>query len=102
MKAYIVAAVLCGDVTGINGPFVKAFTGRTKEGIGMRSTRQEVVKVYGDPTVSEKFSRGLESLQYPMLGLTFTLEGGKVHHMIVRIGGALETNRTVTLEPPSP
>jgi len=95
-----VSAVMCGDVTGINGPFVGAFKGRTKEGIGMRSTRDEVVRAYGQPTVSETFARGLESMQYPVLGLTFTLEGGQVHHLIVRLGSSVETNRTVTLEPP--
>jgi hypothetical protein len=95
-----VNAVMCGDVTGINGPFVTGFKGRTKEGIGMRSTRDEVVNAYGQPTVSETFPRGLESMQYPVLGVTFTLEGGQVHHLIVRLGSSVETNRTVTLEPP--
>ena len=93
---------MCGDVTGINGPFVKAFKGRTKEGIGMRSTREDVLRAYGEPTESEKFRGGLESMKYQPLGITFTLEGGKVHHMIVRLDGEAETNRTVTLEPAGP
>src|SRR5215471_10725677 len=50
----VVQAVMCGDVTGIRGPFVKAFQGRTKEGIGMNSTREEVVKAFGEPTSSER------------------------------------------------
>ena len=50
----IVSVVMCGDVTGINGPFVKIFNGRTKEGIGMRSTRAEVLKAYGQPTEDKK------------------------------------------------
>ena len=94
----IVQAVMCGDVTGINGPFVKAFTGRSKEGIGMNSTREEVIKAYGEPTSSEKFIGGIESLQYAPLGLTFTLEGGRVHHMIVRLRTP-EADRTVNLAP---
>jgi len=94
-----VQVVMCGDVTGINGPFVKAFTGRTKEGIGMNSTRDEVIKAYGEPTSSEKFIGGIESLQYAPLGLTLTLEGSKVHHMIVRLQNQ-ELDRTVNL--PSP
>jgi hypothetical protein len=94
-----VAAVMCGDVTGINGPLVKAFNGRTKEGIGMNSTREDVIKAFGEPTANEKFIAGLESMQYSPLGLTLTLEGGKVHHLIVR----LQTNidRTVNLPPPA-
>jgi hypothetical protein len=72
-------------VTGINGPFVKTFTGRTKEGVGMNSTREEVVKALGEPTESEVLRGGQESLKYQPLGITLTLEGGRVHHMIVRL-----------------
>ena len=91
--------VMCGDVIGIRGPLVKAFSGRTKEGIGMNSTREEVVKAYGEPAESERFRGGLESMQYPSLGITFTLEGGKVHHMIVRLGPSQEPDRTISIEP---
>jgi hypothetical protein len=94
-----VEVVMCGDVTGLGGPLVAAFTGRTKEGIGMNSTREDVLKAYGEPTSAEKFRGGMESLQYAPLGITFTLEGGKVYHMIVRLRGAPEPDRTVTLEP---
>lgn len=94
--------VMCGDVTGINGPFVKAFRGQTKEGIGMNSTREQVIRAYGEPTQAEKMRAGIESLKYQGLGITFTLEGGKVHHMIVRLRSPQEPDRTVTLEPAPP
>lgn len=81
----VAQVVMCGDVTGINGPFVKAFTGRTKEGVGMNSTRDEVIKALGDPTESEAMRGGQESMKYQPLGITLTLEGGRVHHMIVRL-----------------
>ncbi len=97
----IVRVVMCGDVTGLNGPLVKAFSGRTREGIGLTSTRQEVVRAYGQPTSSEQFRGGTESLRYDSLGITFTLEGGKVYHMIVRLGGNPGPDRSVTLEPAS-
>lgn len=93
-----IQAIMCGDVTGANGPLVKAFTGRTPEGIGMLSTREEVVKAYGPPDDSQRFSGGTESLHYISRGLTLTLEGGKVHHMIVRFNGATP-DRTIQLEP---
>jgi hypothetical protein len=96
----VIEIVLCGDVTGIDGPLVKAFNGRTKEGIGMNSTREEVVKALGEPTSSEKFIAGIESLQYVNQGITLTLERSKVHHMIVRLGQP-ETDRTVNLVPPA-
>jgi hypothetical protein len=96
-----VSVVMCGDVTGVNGPFAKAFKGRTKEGMGMFSTREDIIKAYGEPTKAEKFPGGIEALSYAPLGIRFTLEGGKVHHMIVRLQGAAPPpDRTVTLEPP--
>ena len=98
----IVQVVMCGDVTGINGPLVKAFTGRTKEGIGLRSTREELLKAYGEPSLSEKMRGGTESLRYDSLGITFTLEGDKVYHMIVRLGTPPEQPATVNLDPPPP
>jgi hypothetical protein len=99
----LVQAVMCGDVIGINGPFVKAFLGRTKEGIGMYSTREDIIKAYGQPTEHKKLPTGLEWFQYQPLGITFTLEGGKVHHMVVQFGGPAGPDRSVTLEPkPAP
>ena len=95
----VIQVVMCGDVTGINGPLVRAFTGRTKEGIGLTSTRQEVVQAYGQPSADEKMRGGAESMRYDDLGITFTLEGGKVYHMIVRLGQPEQPARTVTLEP---
>jgi hypothetical protein len=97
-----VNVVMCGDVTGINGPLVKAFTGRTKEGIGLNSSRADLLKAYGEPTSSEKLMGGTESVRYDPLGITFTLEGSKVYHMIVRLAAIKEPDqpdRSVTLEP---
>jgi hypothetical protein len=98
----IVQVVMCGDVTGINGPLVNAFTGRTKEGVGLKSTREELVKAYGDPTSSEKMRGGAESMAYQSLGITFTLEAGKVYHMIIRLSDNRQPLPTVTLEPAQP
>jgi hypothetical protein len=95
----IVQLVMCGDVTGINGPLVKAFTGRTKEGIGLFSTSEDLLKAYSEPSSTEKMRGGTESIRYDALGMTFTLEGGKVYHMIIRLQGQPEPDRSVTLEP---
>jgi hypothetical protein len=83
----IVQLVMCGDVTGINGPLVTRFTGRTPQGIGMKSTRRELYKELGNPTSGESFPGGRESLKYADKGLTFALEGGKVHHITVSLSG---------------
>jgi hypothetical protein len=86
-KEGVVIAVICGDVTGINGAYVKVFNGRTREGIGLRSTRDEVLKVYGEPTKMTGEPGGLHSMRYDNVGITFNLEGGKVHHMIILLDG---------------
>lgn len=97
-----IQVVMCGDVTGLNGPFVAAFKGRTKEGIGMKSTKSEIVKAYGEPDKDEKMRLGLESMTYPALGITFTLENEQVHHMIVRLGQPSEPERAIAVEPAAP
>ena len=93
----VIQYVMCGDVMGANRPFAQAFTGRTKEGIGMNSSREEILKAYGDPSQNQKFPGAIERLTYDGLGLTFTLEEGKVYHIVVRLG-AVDTDRTVHLE----
>jgi hypothetical protein len=95
----IVQAVMCGDVVGNNGPLVARFTGRTKEGIGLGSTREELVKAYGEPSKEEKFVGARESMRYETLGMTFSLEAGKVHHMIVRLGQSHPAERTIEVSP---
>jgi hypothetical protein len=97
----IVQVVMCGDVTGLNGPLVKAFTGHTKEGIGLGSRREDLLKAYGEPTSAEKLRGNAESLRYDPLGITFTLESGKVYHMIVRLGGN-QPPGAVTIDLPTP
>jgi hypothetical protein len=67
----------------------------------MYSTRAEVLSAYGEPTEAKRLVGGLETLKYQALGITFTLEAGKVHHMIVRLGGAQEPDRTVNIVPAS-
>jgi hypothetical protein len=94
----IVQVVMCGDVTGLNGPFTKVFSGRTKEGIGMNSSKEDLLKAFGEPTKSERMQGGLESLQYAETGMTFTLEAGKVHHIIVRLRGHQEAEPAIGVD----
>jgi len=81
-----VVVVFCGDSMP-QYPGVKKFKGRTKEGIGMESTRAEIIKAYGQPTSSkteEAYGNVLhEQLEYKPLGLMFTLESGKVFNIRV-------------------
>lgn len=81
-----VQVVMCGDVMGLHGPLIKNFNGHTKEGIGLLSTGEEVLKAYGQPSKAEAHPGGRQSYAYDKLGITFSIESGKVHHMIVRLG----------------
>jgi hypothetical protein len=77
-----VMVVFCGD-SMLSYPGVKTFKGRTKEGIGMESSRGDVVKAFGQPTTAKPWNGGQEQLEYRDLGLTFTLESGKVINILV-------------------
>ncbi len=90
-----VQVVMCGDVIGNSGPLVRKFTGRTKDGIGLGSSREELIKTYGEPSKDEKFPGARESMKYDSIGITFSLEDGKVHHMIIRLNPTPQTNSVV-------
>jgi hypothetical protein len=82
-KEGFVHIVLCVDPAGKEGPFTKAFAGHTKEGIGMGSSRAEVIRAYGEPTATEAIDGkpGFEALRYRPLGLVFDLREARVDTM---------------------
>jgi outer membrane protein assembly factor BamE (lipoprotein component of BamABCDE complex) len=94
----VVRVVMCGDVTGLGGPLVKRFAARTTSGIGMGSTREEVLRVFGQPTVEETHMGSRESLDYRELGVTFSIEQGKVHHIIVRLGEEYQPTTAIEVD----
>ena len=75
-------AVFCGG-SMLKSPGVKKFKGRTKEGIGMESSREEVIKAFGQPTTAKPAGAGQEQLEYKTLGLSFALESGKIFNILV-------------------
>ena len=77
------ATVIFGGDSLPTYPGVKKFKGRTKEGIGMESTRAEIIKAFGEPTKANPSADGREELEYSGLGLTFILDQGKVFHITV-------------------
>jgi RNA polymerase sigma factor (sigma-70 family) len=76
-KTKEVGAVFCGG--GV------VFKGRTKEGIGIDSSRADLINTFGQPTSAKPWGTGQEQLDYKPLGLTFTLQNGKVYHIIVNL-----------------
>jgi len=83
-KEGVVHIVLCVDADK-DGPFTNAFAGRTKEGIGIGSSRADVISAYGEPTATESIDGkpGFEVLRYRPLGLVFEIGAGKVHSIAV-------------------
>ena len=80
----VVKSIICGDENGPDSPMVKAFTGHTKEGIGLGSTRAEVVKAYGEPAKTEQRSQH-EVLWFRPQGLVFMIGAGKVEYIQVNL-----------------
>ena len=78
----IVSTIFCGDSMPQN-PGVKIFKGRTKEGIGMGSSREEILQTFGPPTTAKPWAPGQEQLEYKPLGLTFILAKGRVFNLTV-------------------
>jgi RNA polymerase sigma factor (sigma-70 family) len=80
-----VVAVLCGDRT-LNSPGVDKFNGHTKEGIGMKSSKEDLLHTLIGPTsyldIARQGTRMLR-MDYSNLGLTFELESNKVIHILV-------------------
>src|SRR4051812_48214750 len=78
-----VHSVLCVDVAGKEGAIKKSFAGHTKEGIGIGSSRADIIRVYGEPTKIETQGdlSNYEILRYIPLGLFFTVHEGKVDTM---------------------
>ena len=81
-KGEVVHIVLCVDS---GGTFTKAFAGRTKEGIGIGSSRADVISAYGEPTATESIDGkpGFEVLRYKPLGLMLEIGAGKVYSIAV-------------------
>ena len=77
----IVGAVFCG------GPV--DFKGRTKEGIGIGSSKDELIKAFGTPTTEQANTQNdlvkEEQLDYTPRGLAFGLHDGKVYNIVVNL-----------------
>jgi hypothetical protein len=81
-KEGVVETVMCVKKAG---PFTTAFGGHTKEGIGIGSSRADVINAYGEPTATGPIDGepGLGVLKYRKLGLVFGIGDGKVFRILV-------------------
>ena len=79
-----VQMVLCVD-SRKGEPFTNSFAGHTKEGIGIGSSRADVIKAYGQPTATQSMGgkSGFEELRYKSQGLMIEIKEGKVYSIAV-------------------
>jgi hypothetical protein len=79
LKGGVVYGVIGGDRYGPHKSMPMPFAGRTREGIGLGSSRTDVVKAYSEGnSVSTDPKLGREELYYEQLRLMFHLQDGKV------------------------
>ena len=63
---------------------ITTFAGKTKEGIGIGATQEEIVDAYGQPDRTSTGSRALvETLHYDKLQARFTLMEGRLMSMVL-------------------
>jgi hypothetical protein len=77
-----VGAIVAGDMNTTDSALAERFRGRTREGIGIGSTRSEVVTAFGGGR--SRRDEGRESLGYRERGLDLVLLDGKVRWLSVR------------------
>ena len=80
----VVSVVNCETPAAMLFPDAKEFKGRTKEGVGMGSTRDELIKAFGQPSKVVNY-RGSEFLDYHERWLTFVLTDGKVQRIRIAL-----------------
>ena len=68
------------------------FTGRTREGLGIGSSKADVIRVLGNPDKTEENSDTSADIEYTQRGLRLKIGiDGNVEHIIVRPKGSLTT-----------
>jgi hypothetical protein len=79
-----VYAFHCGDGNKSDSQHVEKCIVRTREGISMGSTEQDVINAYGQPDSKHDFKllKGAVRWFYRDKGTVFGLHGGKVHFML--------------------
>jgi len=79
-----VTMIACGDRRRADSPLVKGCRCRTKKGIGMGSSKEDVVKAYGEPSSTKQMPGGAVTLRYNQLYSEFLLRDDKVTYMMFR------------------
>lgn len=79
-----VGALVAGDATGAGPELAEAFTVETSEGLGIGSSREEIVAAFGEPTETRGEGPEGQFLVYTSRGVTWLLREGRVAHLTIR------------------
>ncbi len=82
-----VLRILCGAMAESGNMLVERFKYRTAEGIGMRSSKGEIVKAYGPPDEERHVDEGdlnIIELNYKVLGAVLVLRDDQVVYITLR------------------
>lgn len=84
-----VTIIACGDRRRADSPRIRNCKSRTKKGIGMGSSKEDIIKAYGEPSSTQQLPRpsGAVSLKYDQLNSEFLLMGDKVIQMTFKAPG---------------
>lgn len=80
----LIRIMAVGDLAILPGSALIPFQGKTAEGIAMGATEEQLVAVYGKPHSREE-RPGAVDLEYPSIGLSFTLFQGRLRSIHLSI-----------------
>lgn len=88
-----VTMIVCGDRRSADAPRIRNCKSRTKKGIGMGSSKDDIVKAYGQPSSTEsvqlRIGGSAVTLRYDSLNSQFMLMNDKVFYMSFAAKGSL-------------
>ncbi|MHC4336812.1 MAG: hypothetical protein ACYSTG_02530, partial [Planctomycetota bacterium] len=93
-----VTMITCGDRRGADSPLVKDCRCRTKKGIRIGSSKEDIIKAYGEPSLTQQTRDNAVTLSYDQLNSDFMLRDDKVTYMVFRA----ETFRLPRMPMPRP
>ena len=84
IKDNTVTMIVCGDRRSADSPLVKNCRCRTKKGIGIGSSKEDIIKAYGEPSLTQPTRDNAVMLRYDQLNSEFMLRDDKVTYMMFR------------------
>lgn len=80
MRENVVWGIFCGDNSKPDSPLIKHCKCKTTKGIGMGSTKQQIIAAYGEPS-GILLQNGLTMMLYKKVAMNFALRDDKVVYM---------------------